>query len=189
MSSTKPADTFLETATVGGGCFWCIEAILDEVNGVESVVSGYAGGEKESHVYSEGRNGTSGHAEVVQVKFDPSAISYAGLLRIFLSMHNPALPGQQGVDKGSKYRSVILYHNKAQEQAAKEVIVELEPFFEKKILTEVSPYENFYKAEERHQQYYKKDPSKAYCQSVINPKLAKLRQQFKHILKPVVHHQ
>ncbi len=179
-------DENLETATMGGGCFWCVEATLDEVQGVESVVSGYAGGEKESPTYHEVCNGNTGHAEVVQVLFDPSIVIFADLLRIFLSMHNPTTLNRQGADAGSQYRSVIFYHTKAQEQTAKEVIAELQPYFDNPIVTQIAPYTNFYKAEEHHQQYYKRDPSKAYCQSVINPKLGKLREHFRHILKSFV---
>lgn len=180
------SDTFLETATMGGGCFWCIEAILDEVQGVKTVISGYAGGTKLNPTYREVCNGKTGHAEVVQVKFDPSVISYAHLLRIFLSMHNPTTLNRQDADVGSQYRSVIFYHNEKQEQTAREVITELQPYFDKTIVTQVVPYSSFYKAEEHHQAYYKKDPSKAYCQSVINPKLSRLGERFRQNLKPVV---
>ncbi len=179
----EPATEGLETATIGGGCFWCIEALLDEIQGVESVTSGYAGGAKLNPTYREVCDGDTGHAEVVQLQFNPSTISYADLLRIFLSIHNPTTPNRQGADKGSQYRSIILYHNEPQHQTAKEVIAELEPYFEKKIATEVSPFETFYKAEAHHQEYYKSNPAKAYCVSVINPKLAHLRKHFKHVVK------
>lgn len=175
----------LETATFGGGCFWCTEALFNEVKGVESVISGYAGGTKLNPTYREVCDGNTGHAEVVQVTFDSSIISYADLLRIFLATHNPTTLNRQGADVGSQYRSVIFYHNNQQEQTAKEVIAELQPYFDKPIVTQVAPYTTFYKAEEHHQQYYKKDPSKAYCQSVINPKLSKLREHFQDIIKPI----
>lgn len=173
----------LQTATVGGGCFWCIEALLDEIQGVESVTSGYAGGEKLNPTYREVCNGDTGHAEVVQVQFNPSVVSYADLLRIFLSVHNPTLLNRQGADAGSQYRSIILYHNEAQHKTTKEVIAELEPYFEKKIVTEVALFETFYKAEAHHQEYYKSNPAKAYCQSVIDPKLVHLRKHFSHVVK------
>lgn len=173
----------LEMATLGGGCFWCIEAVIDSLNGVERVVSGYAGGATNNPTYREVCNGTTGHAEVVQVTFDPALLSYDDLLRVFLSMHNPTTMNRQGADTGSQYRSVIFYHTAAQQQTAKEVIAELQPYFEKPIVTQVSPYTKFFKAEDHHQSYYNSDPEKAYCQSVINPKLAKLRQHFKELLK------
>lgn len=172
-----------ETATVGGGCFWCIEAILDEVNGVEQVVSGYAGGQKDNPTYGEVCNGNTGHAEVVQVTFDPAVLPYADLLRIFLSMHNPTTKNRQGADVGSQYRSVILYQDAEQQKTALEVISELQTYFDNPIVTEVAPLTKFFKAEAGHQQYYSSNPQKPYCQSVINPKLAKLREHFKGRLK------
>jgi peptide-methionine (S)-S-oxide reductase len=170
-------------ATMGGGCFWCIEAILDELEGVENVVSGYAGGEKDNPSYQQVCNGNTGHAEVVQVSFNPTIISYADLVRIFLLMHNPTTLNRQGADVGSQYRSVIFYHNKEQEQTARQVVKELQPDFDKPIVTEISPYTKFFKAEESHQQYYKSNPAKAYCQAVISPKLNKLRQYFNQNMK------
>ena len=169
--------------TMGGGCFWCIEAILDELEGVENVVSGYAGGEKDNPCYQQVCNGNTGHAEVVQVSFNPTIISYADLVRIFLLMHNPTTLNRQGADVGSQYRSVIFYHNKEQEQTARQVVKELQPDFDKPIVTEISPYTKFFKAEESHQEYYKSNPAKAYCQSVISPKLNKLRQYFNQNMK------
>jgi len=173
----------LQTATMGGGCFWCIEAILDEINGVDSVVSGYAGGERNNPTYSEVCNGNTGHAEVVQVKFNAAVVSYADLVRIFLSMHNPTTKNRQGADVGSQYRSAIFYHTEEQKQTANEVVKDLQSYFDKPIVTEISPLIKFFKAEESHQQYYSSNPEKAYCQSVINPKLSKLREHFKENLK------
>jgi peptide methionine sulfoxide reductase msrA/msrB len=173
----------LEAATMGGGCFWCIEAVLDELNGVESVVSGYAGGASDNPTYREVCNGNTGHAEVVQVKFDPAVLSYADLLRIFISMHNPTTLNRQGADVGTQYRSVIFYHNEVQKKTANEVVTELKPYFDKPIVTEVSPLTKFFKAEESHQRYYASNPANAYCQAVINPKLSKLREHFKNSLK------
>jgi peptide-methionine (S)-S-oxide reductase len=173
----------LETTTLGGGCFWCIEAIMDNLNGVERVVSGYAGGESPNPTYREVCNGATGHTEVVQVLFDPALLSYGDLLHIFFTMHNPTTLNRQGADSGSQYRSVVFYHNEEQQQTVNEVVAELQPYFEKPIVTQVLPYTQFFKAEEHHQNYYKSDPGKAYCQSVINPKLAKLRQHFDGLLK------
>ncbi len=172
-----------EIATMGGGCFWCIEAILDELEGVETVVSGYAGGEKDNPSYEQLCNGNTGHAEVVQVTFNPAILSYADLVRIFLLMHNPTTLNRQGADVGTQYRSVIFYHSREQEESAKEIVKELQPNFDKPIVTEISPYTKFFKAEGSHQQYYKSNPAKAYCQSVISPKLSKLRQYFNQNLK------
>ncbi len=182
-NDVQTVENGLQTATMGGGCFWCIEAILDEVAGVKSVVSGYAGGTKDNPTYRQVCNGDTGHAEIVQLTFDPSVVNYADLLRIFLSMHNPTTKNRQGADIGTQYRSVIFYHNDEQRQAATGVIAELQPYFDKPIVTEVAPLTKFYKAEESHQQYYKTDPSRGYCQGVISPKLGKLREHFKGLLK------
>jgi peptide methionine sulfoxide reductase msrA/msrB len=173
----------LETATVGGGCFWCIEAYLDQLQGVERVISGYSGGETNNPTYQAVCNGDTGHAEVVQVQFDPRKISYSDLLKVFFIMHNPTTKNRQGADVGSQYRSIILTHSPEQEKTAKEVIEEMKGYYEKPIVTEVVPFEKFYQAELYHQDYYKTDPSKAYCQSVISPKLAKMREYFKGFLK------
>jgi peptide methionine sulfoxide reductase msrA/msrB len=175
--------TELQTATMGGGCFWCIEAILDDLEGVQNVVSGYAGGDGENPTYQQVCGGNTGHAEVVQLQYDPSKIAYSDIVRLFLIMHNPTTRNRQGADVGTQYRSVIFYHNDAQRDAAEGAIKELQPHFDKPIVTEVSPLSKFYKAETYHQGYYKSDPSKAYCQSVITPKLAKLRQHFGQYLK------
>lgn len=145
MYSHKQHENRVEIATLGGGCFWCIEAIFDEIDGVISVVSGYAGGSTQDPTYREVCNGNTGHAEVVQVSFDPAIVSYENLLRIFLTMHNPTSMNQQGADRGSQYRSVIFYHNEEQYQGVKEVIKELQPYFDKPIVTEVSPISPFLK--------------------------------------------
>ncbi|MCW3074097.1 MAG: protein-methionine-S-oxide reductase [Flaviaesturariibacter sp.] len=179
----ESVDNALETATMGGGCFWCIEAILDEFKGVKSVTSGYAGGEKDNPTYQQVCGGHTGHAEVVQVEFDPTQISYSDLVKLFLIMHNPTTLNRQGADVGTQYRSVIFYHSDAQQEQAEAVIKELQPYFDKPIVTELSPLPAFFPAEAHHQDYYKSDPSKAYCQSVISPKLAKLRENFKDYLK------
>jgi len=182
MNSIKYKDV-TATATLGGGCFWCIEAIFDEVKGVVSAVSGYAGGKKEAPTYNEVCGGNTGHSEVVQISFKTADISYEDLLRIFFIMHNPTSMNWKRGDESSQYSSVIFYHNEEQHQLAIKIIKELQPFFDKQIITAVSAYTKFFIAEERHQQYYKTDPTKSYCQSVINPKLNKLRVHFKKMLK------
>ncbi|RYY41411.1 MAG: bifunctional methionine sulfoxide reductase B/A protein [Chitinophagaceae bacterium] len=173
----------LETATVGGGCFWCIEAYLDQLKGVHSVTSGYAGGHTEKPTYYAVCDGNTGHAEVVQVEFDPKVLSYSDLLKVFLIMHNPTTKNRQGADVGTQYRSIILTHNDAQATTAKTVLEEMQSYYEQTIVTEIVAVEKFYPAEQHHQDYYKNDPSKAYCQSVISPKLAKMREYFKGFLK------
>jgi len=173
----------LEIATLGGGCFWCTEAILNELQGVEKVISGYSGGTIDNPTYHQVSSGESGHAEVVQVQFHPEKIVYADLLRIFLATHNPTSMNRQGADIGTQYRSAIFYHNELQKQIAKEIIAELEPAYGKPIVTEIVPFSKFYKAEQAHQDYYRNNPDKAYCQVVINPKLQKLRAHFADLLK------
>ena len=149
-------------------------------------MSGYAGGVKEAPTYQEVCAGNTGHAEVVQVSFNPNVISYADLLRVFMVMHNPTTLNRQGADVGTQYRSVIFYHNPQQEETARQVVAELQQYFDKTIVTQIAPYTSFYKAEEHHQEYYKKDPGKAYCQSVITPKLNKMREYFREHLKKQV---
>jgi peptide methionine sulfoxide reductase msrA/msrB len=178
------ADPELATATMGGGCFWCIEAILDELSGVTGVQSGYAGGATEHPGYQAVCGGQTGHAEVVQVTFDPRIIGYGDLLKVFFIMHNPTTRNRQGADVGTQYRSVVFYHDDDQKATAEAVIAELQPYFDKPIVTELSPLPVFYPAEAYHQSYYKSDPAKNYCQSVITPKLAKMREHFKAYLKP-----
>ncbi len=173
----------LETVTLGGGCFWCIEAILDELEGITDVESGYAGGDIQNPTYQDVSSGNSGHAEVVQARFDPQVISYADILRIFMATHNPTSLNRQGADVGTQYRSVILYQNEAQQKTAKEIIEEMQSYYDKPIVTEISPLTKFYKAEQSHQDYYRNNPEKAYCHAVINPKLQKLRANFGNILK------
>lgn len=179
-------NTNIQTLTVGGGCFWCVEAIFNEVKGVQEVVSGYSGGTVTgTPTYREVSSGRTGHAEVVQVTFDASVISYEELLVIFMTTHNPTTPNQQGADYGSQYRSVIYYHNKEQEDIAKEVIKQLEPYFDKPIVTEVNEAQKFHRAEDYHQNYYENNKEAGYCAAVINPKLAKLRKMHVGSLKTV----
>ena len=167
------------TATLGGGCFWCLEAVYQEVDGVENVVSGYAGGDVSNPTYRQVCSGTTGHAEVVQVTYDPDVISYRDLLEIFFTIHNPTTKDRQGADVGPQYRSIILHHDDDQREAAAALIDELEAngVFGDPIVTEIEPLTTFYPAEEKHQNYYKNNPSLPYCQSVITPKVTKLRQK------------
>ena len=167
------------TATLGGGCFWCLEAVYQEVDGVDSVVSGYAGGDVPNPSYRQICTGDTGHAEVVQVTFDPSTISYRDLLEIFFTIHDPTTKDRQGPDVGPQYRSIILHHDAEQEQTATDLIeaLEGENVFGDPIVTEVEPLDTFYEAEAEHQNYYRNNPSRRYCQSVISPKVTKLRQK------------
>lgn len=175
----------LELATFGGGCFWCVEAIFKELKGVEKVVSGYAGGDIPNPNYHEVCEGSTGHAEVVQVRFDPNIISYETLLEVFFLTHSPTTPDRQGNDIGSQYRSVIFYHDEVQKKSAEKVKkkIENEKIYDNPIVTEILPYKNFYEAELYHQNYFAKNPEQPYCQFVINPKVSKMRQKFSHLLK------
>ena len=171
MTNTK-----LEIATVGGGCFWCTESVFQGVKGIHNVVSGYTGGKAPGRpTYREICSGLTGHAEVVQVTFDPTIISYEDILIIFMTTHDPTSLNRQGADAGTQYRSVIYFHNDEQEKKAKIVLNEMQAVYEKPIVTELSPLGIFYDAEEDHQDYYKNNSEQGYCQVVINPKLAKLR--------------
>ncbi|MEJ2708061.1 MAG: peptide-methionine (S)-S-oxide reductase MsrA [Anaerolineales bacterium] len=174
-----------EIATLGGGCFWCLEPVFSELEGVENVVVGYAGGEVENPSYEQVCTGRTGHAEVVQVSFDPEEITYREILQVFFSIHDPTTRNRQGADVGPQYRSIILYHDEAQKQVAEQVIDELnqEGIWGKPIVTEVVPFETFFKAEEYHQEYYKKNPYAGYCQVVIRPKVSKFRKHYKDRLK------
>lgn len=168
-----------ETATFGGGCFWCLDAAFLEIAGVQSVVSGYAGGSVANPTYAQVCTGRTGHAEVVQVIFEPEIVGYGDLLDIFFTIHDPTTLNRQGADVGTQYRSVIFYHDEAQREAAKEKIRQLESegVWSGPIVTEVAPLPEFYPAEEYHQRYYERNPGQGYCQVVIAPKIAKLRKQ------------
>jgi peptide-methionine (S)-S-oxide reductase len=172
-------------AILGGGCFWCMEAVFEQLEGVESVVSGYAGGTVPNPSYEQVCTGTTGHAEVVQISFNPERISYRELLEVFFTIHDPTTLNRQGADVGTQYRSVIFYHTPEQEKAAREVIGELEisGVWENPIVTEVEEYREFYRAEDYHQHYYEWNSAQPYCQAVITPKLAKLRQKWLDKLK------
>ncbi len=174
-----------ETATLGGGCFWCFEPIFEELQGVQDVVVGYAGGHVENPTYRQVTTATTGHAEVVQVRFDPGIISFEDILRVFFATHDPTTPNRQGNDVGPQYRSIILYHNEAQKEAAEAVIEEIGQagIWGAPIVTEVEPFEIFYMGEDYHQEYYKKNPWQGYCQVIIAPKVAKFRKKYQDRLK------
>jgi peptide-methionine (S)-S-oxide reductase len=167
-----------EVATLGGGCFWCLDAAYRRVEGVTGVVSGYAGGEDPRPTYQRVCSGVTGHAEVVQVEFDPAVISYSDILDVFWAIHDPTTLNQQGHDVGTQYRSIILTHDDAQRQAAEESRAAVQSLWPRPVVTEIVPLEVFHPAEEYHQDYYARNPEQGYCQVVINPKLAKLRQRF-----------
>ena len=167
----------LEVATVGGGCFWCTEAVFNLVKGVEEVISGYTGGNVPGKpTYREICSGLTGHAEVVKVTFDANIISYKDLIEIFMSTHDPTTLNRQGADVGTQYRSVIYYYNDKQKEIANRVLEELNPLYSNQIVTEVSPMGIFYEAEKEHQEFYQNNPDYGYCTYVIDPKLNKLRQ-------------
>ena len=168
--------TNLQVATVGGGCFWCTEAVFQEVKGVEKVISGYAGGNAPGKpTYREICSGLTGHAEVIQITFDADVISYQDILVIFMTTHDPTTLNRQGADRGTQYRSVIFYHNEIQHRIANEVLSQLQPYFNDKIVTEISELPIFYEAEQEHQDFYKNNIGYGYCTYVIEPKLSKLR--------------
>jgi peptide-methionine (S)-S-oxide reductase len=175
----------MEVATLGGGCFWCVEAAFDEIRGVVKVESGYSGGEVTSPTYEQVCTGATGHAEVVQVTFDPNIISFKEVLEIFFTAHDPTTLNRQGADVGSQYRSVIFYHNEKQKEIAELVIEELdaEKLWDSPIVTQVEPFKNFYKAEEYHRRYFSRHPEAAYCRVVIAPKIVKLRKKYREKLK------
>ena len=174
-----------EVATLAGGCFWCLEAVYVELRGVEKVVSGYAGGHVKKPTYREVCNGTTGHAEVVQVSFDPAVVSLRDILRIFFTIHDPTTLNRQGNDVGTQYRSAIFYHDATQKQVAVEVIDELtkQRVWPNPIVTEVAPLETFYPAEAYHQDYFANNPMQPYCQVIVAPKVAKFRKQYFQQLK------
>jgi peptide-methionine (S)-S-oxide reductase len=166
----------LERATLGGGCFWCIEAVFQQVKGVKKVVSGYAGGNAPGKpTYREVCSGLTGHAEVIQITYNPAIITYEDILEIFLTSHDPTTLNRQGADVGTQYRSVIYYHSERQKEIAQEVIKQVQPYFNNLIVTEVSKLPIFYEAEAQHQDYYNRNQEQGYCTMVITPKLVKLR--------------
>ncbi|MCS7045441.1 MAG: peptide-methionine (S)-S-oxide reductase MsrA [Gemmataceae bacterium] len=179
-------DETWELATLGGGCFWCLEAVFEQVDGVHQVVSGYAGGTTEAPTYREVCSGTTGHAEVVQITFDPSRVCYGDLLDIFFATHDPTTLNRQGADVGPQYRSVIFWHSPTQEQTARRKIAEWNASgrWARPIVTEVAPVPRFFPAEEYHQGYFRRHPHEGYCRVVIAPKVAKFRKEFASRLRP-----
>jgi len=175
----------LETATLGAGCFWCVEAVFDDLTGVESVESGYSGGHTENPTYREVCSETTGHAEVAQITFDPNVISFKEILQVFFAVHDPTTLNRQGNDIGSSYRSAIFYHDENQKRIAEEVIKEVteEGVYDNPIVTEVTPFDKFYIAEDYHQEYFASNPTQPYCAAVVAPKVAKFRQKFVNRLK------
>ena len=169
-----------EIATLAGGCFWCLEAVYDELNGIEDVVSGYAGGRVPNPSYELVCTGATGHAEVVQITFDPETISFKEILEVFFTIHDPTTLNRQGSDVGTQYRSAIFYRTPEQKAIAEQVIAELnaEHIWDAPIITELRPFEIFYPAEAYHQEYFKKNPSKPYCRVVVAPKVSKFRKRF-----------
>lgn len=174
-----------EVATLGGGCFWCLEPLFKALKGVDSVVSGYAGGHVVNPTYRQVCNGNTGHAEVIQITFDPKVITFRDLLDVFFTMHDPTTPNRQGADVGPQYRSIILHHGPDQEAVARRAIAEVNEagIWPAPIVTEVVPLETFYPAEDYHQDYFAHNPNQGYCRAVIAPKVAKFRQKYLERLK------
>jgi peptide-methionine (S)-S-oxide reductase len=182
--TSQPDSGQTAIATLGGGCFWCVEAVYQELNGVQKVESGYAGGHVSNPTYREICTGTTGHAEVAQITYNPAMVSFEEILEVFFTVHDPTTLNRQGNDVGTQYRSVIFYHNpeqKAIAEAAKSAASEL---WEDPIVTQIAPLDKFYKAEEYHQNYFRDNPSQSYCVYVVGPKVKKFREKFKAKLKP-----
>jgi peptide-methionine (S)-S-oxide reductase len=178
-------NTNLQTATLAGGCFWCLEAVFDQVKGVHGVESGYAGGTMPNPSYREVCGGDTGHAEVVQVHFDPNVVSYRDLLNVFFAIHDPTTLNRQGADVGTQYRSAIFYHDDEQKQIAEELIKDLnaQKIWDRPIVTEVTKLDKFYMAEDYHQEYFARNPYQPYCMAVVAPKVSKFRKHFLDMLK------
>ena len=178
-------NTNLQTATLAGGCFWCLEAVYDEIKGVQGVESGYAGGHMDNPTYRAVCNGDTGHAEVVQVHFDPNVVSYRDLLNVFFAIHDPTTLNRQGADVGTQYRSAILYHDDEQKKIAEELIEDLnaQKIWDKPIVTKVEKLDKFYMAEDYHQEYFARNPYQPYCMAVVAPKVSKFRKHFLEMLK------
>jgi peptide-methionine (S)-S-oxide reductase len=174
----------METITLGGGCFWCLEAVYDELLGVQSVESGYMGGHVLNPTYKEVCSATTGHAEVVRVTFDPAVVSTREILEVFFTIHDPTTLNAQGNDVGPQYRSAIFYHTESQRETAIAVIQEMAPAFEDPIVTEVTPAAEFFIAEDYHQEYFKRNPYQPYCLFVVSPKLSKFRKKYAARRKP-----
>ncbi|MCE2466060.1 MAG: peptide-methionine (S)-S-oxide reductase MsrA [Dehalococcoidia bacterium] len=175
----------MQTATLAGGCFWCVEAVFDMVEGVHKVVSGYTGGRTDNPNYREICTGSTGHAEAVQVQYDPKVLSYETVLELFFAYHDPTTLNRQGADTGTQYRSAIYFHDEEQERIARETVRRLEDakIWPSPIVTEIAPLERFYDAEGYHQSFYRNNPEQMYCQFVIDPKVKKLREKHSGLLK------
>ena len=182
---SREPDGRQEVATLAGGCFWCLEAVFEQLQGVEKVVSGYSGGTVPQPTYHQVSGGRTGHAEVVQITFDPAVITFRELLEIFFTIHDPTTLNRQGGDIGPQYRSAIFYRSLEQKEAAQETIREIESagIWDNPIVTEVTQFEFFYEAEDYHQEYYRQNPRQIYCQVVISPKVSKFRQRFRDKIK------
>lgn len=169
-----------EIATLGGGCFWCLEAVFEQLRGVEQVVSGYSGGTVVNPSYQQVSSGTTGHVEVVQITFDPQTITFKEILEVFFTIHDPTTLNRQGADVGPQYRSAIFYHSEEQRAIAERAIQELDAsgIWDALIVTEITPFARFYRAEDYHQEYFRRNPEQAYCQVVIAPKVAKFRRRY-----------
>lgn len=181
----KSMNANFETATLGGGCYWCIEVLFQRLQGVEKVESGFSGGKVKDPTYYEVTSGKTGHAEVIHITFDPSKVPFSEILKVFFTMHDPTTLNRQGNDVGTQYRSAVFYHNDAQKKATEEIIAELNKAhaYPSPIVTEVVPFEKFYKADEEHQNYYNENKSQPYCAYVIQPKIEKFEKVFKDRLK------
>ena len=178
-------NTQLQQTVLAGGCFWCLEAVFDQVTGVTDVVSGYSGGKRPSPTYEQVCSGATGHAEAVQITFDPALIPFTDILHIFFTIHDPTTLNRQGADVGTQYRSAIFHTSDAQKEEAEAVIKEMtaEKVFANPIVTQLAPLEAFFPAEEYHQQYFARNPNQGYCQFVVAPKVAKFKQKYTHYLK------
>ena len=178
-------NTNLQTATLAGGCFWCLEAVFDEVKGIQGVESGYAGGHVDNPSYRAVCNGNTGHAEVIQVHFDPSVVSYPDLLNVFFAIHDPTTLNRQGADVGTQYRSAIFYHDDEQKRIAEELIKDLntQKIWDNPIVTQVEKLDKFFMAEDYHQEYFARNPYQPYCMAVVAPKVSKFRKHFLELLK------
>lgn len=172
-----------EIATLGGGCFWCTEAVYQELKGVQQVESGYTGGHIPNPTYENICTGTTGHAEVVRLTFDPEVVSYRDILEVFFTIHDPTTLNRQGADAGTQYRSVIYYHTPEQQATARQVIAEMANVWDAPIVTELSPAETYYRAENYHQNYYRQNANQGYCAFVVAPKVSKFRKMFADRLK------
>jgi peptide-methionine (S)-S-oxide reductase len=185
LENEMSADHKVEMATLAGGCFWCVEAVFDELRGVESVESGYTGGDVVRPTYQQVCTGTTGHAEAVRITFDPSAVSFRELLEVFFTVHDPTTLNRQGADVGTQYRSAIFYHTPEQREIAEATITDLnaEKIWDAPIVTQVAPAAEFFPAEDYHQEYFQNNASQPYCRAVVAPKVAKFRQKFLEKLK------